>query len=75
MPPLLLMPLPLQALATFPEQVTDANFKAVSALAGVGKGTMNRVRRARRSAACMLPTRQTVSALDSSATLLCCVLA
>jgi hypothetical protein len=45
-PPLLLLLLPLstQSLATFPEQVTDANLKAVSALQGVGKQTMKRVR-------------------------------
>jgi hypothetical protein len=33
----------LQALSLFPERVSDSNLKAVNALKGVGKGTMERV--------------------------------
>lgn len=34
----------LQSLATFPDKISDSNLKAVNALKGVGKGTMERVR-------------------------------
>lgn len=33
----------LQALSLFPERVSESNLKAVNALKGVGKGTMERV--------------------------------
>lgn len=38
-----LLPAALQSLATFPDKISDSNLKAVNALKGVGKGTMERV--------------------------------
>lgn len=37
------VPVALQSLATFPDKISDSNLKAVNALKGVGKGTMERV--------------------------------
>lgn len=43
------------ALATFPDKITDSNLKAVNALKGVGKGTMERVKQYLKAGTVKLP--------------------